>query len=154
VTSTATVQLLLSSACVDNLRQEWFKSEVFIENFAFFCLQNVTSFAFGSFAQVFLLARGTLSLLLLSVVALSPQSLSDSSSLSQIRGALISFVLNSTKKLFKFLSKLLFTLSSRSACLFMPFVARTHSRSAKQVNFLCSRLPVALLPVFPFFAVT
>ena len=34
------------------------------------------------------------------------------------------------------------------------FVARTHSRSAKQVNFLCSRLPVALLPVFPFFAVT
>ena len=99
MTSTATVQLLLSSACVDNLRQEWFKSEVFIENFAFFCLQNVTSFAFASFAQVFLFARGTLSLLLLPVVALSPQSLSDSSSLSQIRGALISFVLNSTKTL-------------------------------------------------------
>jgi hypothetical protein len=57
-------------------------------------LQNVTSFAFGSFAQVFLFARGTLSLLLLPVVALSPQSLSDSSSLSQIRGALIYYVLN------------------------------------------------------------
>ncbi len=27
------------------------------------------------------------------------------------------------KKLFKFLSKILFTLSSRSACLFMPFFA-------------------------------
>ena len=66
----------------------------------------------------------------------------------------LGFATTVIKKLFKFLSKILFTLSSRSACLFMPFVARTHSRSAKQVNFLCSRLLVALLPVFFFFAVT
>ena len=70
------------------------------------------------------------------------------------RGALSFLIKIKFKKLFKFLSKILFTLSSGSACLFMSFVARTHSRSAKQVNCLCSRLPVALLPVFPFFAVT
>ena len=32
-------------------------------------------------------------------------------------------VISNIKKLFKFLSKILFTLSSRSSCLFMPFFA-------------------------------
>ena len=37
VTSTVTVQLSLSLACVDNLRQEYLKARFSFENLAFFC---------------------------------------------------------------------------------------------------------------------